>query len=384
MVRWNIHKCLFLTCLLVQIHPGLRVAGHAEDTSTFFPIGIYGVRSAEDLEVVHQAGFNCVVGSSSTSFLDKAHTLGIRVIASPGSAVRNSLNKKESSLQFKLADEHPAFLSWYLIDEPDLHRVPPWKVAMDQRLLKTLPARSPVSVVLYNGSNTFDYGDIPDILMVDHYPVPWTPLSHFAERMKNARHSLPKEKPAYAVIQAFDWEYFRELLPNETEFRAPTLEELQCMTFMALAQGMDGIIYYTLRARDWYLPKHPDLWNGLQQVIDQVKENDFLLSAKRLWWLPKHQITPYKLRNNAALDRSISMTLFQDKNGIKHVLLINTTAHALDLKLRLPESENRWSSVFQGDTPFGGFRSEVIYDIPFEPYQVRLLKGFETASFVLP
>jgi hypothetical protein len=374
-ITLSVTRCIVLACSSVMAL--FCIAG---DSSPFFPIGIYGVSTIEDLETVYQAGFNCVKGPSNPEFLDKAHSLGIRVIASPG----RPTDTPEKLKKFQDADHHPALLSWYLVDEPDMHRIPPWKVAMDQRRLKAAPAKSPVSVVLYNGANVADYGTIPDILMVDHYPIPWMPLAHFAQHMEWARNSIPKDKPLYAVLQAFDWYYFRTVLPGETEFRAPTFEELKCMTYMSLAEGMDGIIYYTMRGREWDILKHPDVWNGLQQVIRSVKENDYLLTAKRQWWLAKSETLPYELRKNAALEPSISKTLFEDADGVRHILLINTTPHLLTLKLQLPESRHRWASVFQKDTPFGGFNPETVYDIPFKGYQVRLLRGFELAPFTFP
>ena len=352
-------------------------------SSDFFPIGLYGVRNPGDLEIVQQAGFNSVVGPANQDFLDKAQALGLKVMASPGSSAGKSFNASSTLEKVKTFDAHPALWSWYLVDEPDMHRTPPWKVAMDQRMLKNLHAKSPISLVLYNGVNVPDYGNIPDILMVDNYPIPWMPLAHFAQHLRWARQAVSKEKPVFAVLQAFDWYYFREVVPGVTEFRAPTFEELQCMTFMALAQGMDGLIYYTLRAREWDLLKQPDVWNGLQQVIRSVKENDYLFTSKRRWWIPNYEIFPFELRRSASLERSISMTLFEDVEGIIHLLLINTTPHALTLKLELPESKNRWASVFQIDTPFGGFKPGTIYQIPLESYQVRLLKGFQPGQWTI-
>ncbi|MBT5478780.1 MAG: hypothetical protein HOK45_06895 [Verrucomicrobia bacterium] len=367
--------CIFTSwCMVLAPHCS------GEDTSPFFPIGIYGVSNVEDLETVHRAGFNCVKGPSNRAFLDKAASLGMRVIASPES----SFDTPEKLKKFHDADSHPALLSWYLVDEPDMQRTPPWKVAMDQRRLKAVPAHSPVSLVLYDGAHSDDYGAIPDILMVDHYPVPWMPLAHFAQHMNWARNAIPQHKPLYGVLQAFNWYYFRRVLPGVTDFRVPTLEELQCMTFMALAEGVDGLIYYTLRSGDWDLLEHPDTWDALQQVIRSVKENEYLLTSERQWWIPAAKIDPFEKRRNAALESSISMTLFKGGDGLKHLLLINTTPHSLTLRIRLPEAAHGWASVFQKDTPFGGFQSENVCLIPFKSYQVRLLKGFEPVTFDLP
>jgi hypothetical protein len=347
----------------------------------FFPIGIYGVQTPEQLEVVKKAGFNTVVGPANATFLEKAQSLGLRVMASPGTSSGRGFNGQAMMDKIKAHDAHPALWSWYLSDEPDMQRIPPWKVMMDQRLLKSSHARSPTSIVLYHGANAMDYGSIPDFMMMDTYPIPWMPLAHFAQHLRWARQSLPREKPLFAVIQAFDWQHFKEHIPGETYYRAPSPEELKCMTYMALAQPVEGLFYYSLKAGIWDLLKHPHLWKGLKDVLDSLQEHAFLLQSERLWWIPSRRILPHELRRSATKESSISVTLHQDSDGLTHLLLINTTPHALKLELSMPESNNAWASAFQKDTPFNGFQPEKKYSLPFAKYQVRLLKGFHAPTF---
>ena len=74
-------------------------------------------------------------------------------------------------------------------------RTPPWQVAMDQRLFKAHAARKTTSLVLFDGVHARDYGAIPDILMVDSYPIPWMPLAHFSQHMTWARSIAGPAKP---------------------------------------------------------------------------------------------------------------------------------------------------------------------------------------------
>jgi len=67
----------------------------------------------------------------------------------------------------------------------------------------------------------------------------------------------------------------------------------------------------------------------------------------------------------------------RDREGMDHVVLINTTEHPLNLSITLPASIHRWALLDDSAaTPLGGFQSGSIYKIPFEKYQVRILKGF--------
>lgn len=355
--------------------------GTQAESTDFFPIGMYGVRTPEDLELVHEAGFNSVVGPANQAFLDTAQELGMKVIASPGSSSGHSFNVDAIREKVQALDHHPALLSWYLVDEPDMHRIPPWKVEMDQRLLKSTPANKPVSLVLFHGMHVKDYGNLPDILMLDNYPVPWMPLAHFAQHLYWARNNIPARKPIYGVLQAFDWHYFKQVLPGEKNLRKPTTEEIRCMTFMSLAQGMNGLLYYTFQAGEWNILKHPELWEGLKQVVGSVKDNPYLLNAKRQWWLPAYEIDPHEQRRSATLEPSISMTMLEDVNGLNHILFINTTPHKLTLTVKLPGSPNNWAPVFEGKAPFGGLQPDVTYKFTFEKYQVRLLKGYEIPNW---
>lgn len=349
----------------------------AAEQKPFFPIGLYGVNQESSLETLSEAGFNLVVGPARSSFLDKAHTLGMSVIASPGASAGRGFDPSRFAQTVNQLDAHPALHSWYLVDEPDMTRTPPWQVEMDQRLLKAHAIRKPTSLVLFDGLHARDYGGIPDILMVDSYPIPWMPLAHFSQQMNWSRSIAGPDKPLYAILQAFDWYAFREALPRETQFRVPTHEELRCMTYLALAQPVDGLLFYTYSSGKWHLPDHPDLWHGLLEIVATLQDRPFLQGCRRLPWIPSYTLSPYEKRRSQTQEPSIHCAHLRDREGMDHVVLINTTEQPLNLSITLPASIHRWALLDDSAaTPLGGFQSGSIYKIPFEKYQVRILKGF--------
>ena len=360
-------------CLLVGAGPLSAVSV----TEPFFPIGIYGVGSTEHLQQVHEAGFNTVVGPANKAFLDQAQALGIQVIASPGASAGRDFDPSKFEGKVIDYDPHPALHSWYLVDEPDMTRTPPWQVAMDQRLFKAHAARKPTSLVLFDGVHARDYGAIPDILMVDSYPIPWMPLAHFSQHMTWARSIAGPAKPLYAIAQAFDWYAFRDAVPGETRFRVPTHEELKCMTYLALAQPVDGLLFFTFASGKWFLPDHPDLWHGLLDIVQSLHQHSYLLGCKRLPWVPSYKIAPYEKRRSETQEPSIHLSHLRDAHGTEHLMLINTTEHPLTLSLSLPSSGQRWQLAGSpSKRPLGVFVLG-LYEIPFEKYEVRILQGFE-------
>ena len=46
---------------------------------------------------------------------------------------------------------------------------------------------APTALVLFQGYEALDYGNISDILLIDRYPVPWLPLANFGQHVQMAR-----------------------------------------------------------------------------------------------------------------------------------------------------------------------------------------------------
>ncbi len=342
----------------------------------FYPIGIYSVPTTNDLTTVRQAGFNLVVGTASPAYLDAARRRGIKVLASPGSSAGPGFSAATVRRTVAEFDSHPALWAWYLIDEPDLNQVSPQDVRNAHRFLKNQGAHKPTAIVLYQGSSAFDYAGIADILMIDRYPVPWLPLANFPQHVWMARLGLGPKKPLIAVIQAFDWSYHRDLLPEEKDLRPPTYEELRCMTYCALARRANGIIYYAFQSGGWNIEQHPEVWDALRKTVSEVHERLPLFQAQHQWRPFAHRFKDPTIRFNAALESSITPALLRVRVGDAqvpagdYVLAVNNTAKTHHYGFHLSKSSDRPVSVFGEERvvrPQGGWVED-----EFGPYAVHV------------
>lgn len=312
-----------------------------EPTKAFYPIGIYGVDSTNNFQMVKEAGFNLVTGPAQRAYLDAAQHAGLKVLASPHTSAGKNFDPTAAARAVKQFDQHPALWAWYLVDEPDLNEIPPDEVIQAHRCLKALKARKPTALVIYQGYEAWDYGNITDIMMVDRYPIPWLPLANFGQHVQMTRLGVGKDQPLIAVIQAFDWASYPEMLPGEKNFRAPTYEEMRCMTYEALARGANGLFYYAFDS-GWKMREHPETWAALKAVIKEVNERLPLFEAKMQWWPKNHHFADSSLRFNAALESSVTSRLLRVSHGNglvrkgDYILAVNNNTNRIEYSFALP------------------------------------------------
>jgi hypothetical protein len=257
--RWERHAS-FCACLLL-----LGLAGCAANNSrpaktpepakepaantpaAFFPLGIFSVRDTNDLATVKHAGFNLVTGPVSQEYLDAARRAGLAVLCSPGTTAGPEFDPALARQAVARFDRHPALWGWYLVDEPDLNWISPDDVRQAHQYLKSLHARKPTALVLYQGASGLNYANIADLTMIDRYPVPWLPLASFGQNVRMMRLALGKDKPLLAVIQAFDWSYYPENLPGEKDLRPPNCEELHDLQHVGRAHHRPVLFFVQRR-----------------------------------------------------------------------------------------------------------------------------------------
>jgi len=278
-----------------------------------FPIGIYGPHTLEDLAEVRDAGFNFVVGPAETVFLDAAGRNGLKVLARQAPGINDRSTAPINSNAARL-DRHFALAAWYVSDEPDLNLISPTEVRTQAQRLKHAGARKPTALTLCQGYQALHYANLTDILMLDRYPVPWLPLANFGQHVEMARLALGPGRPLYAVIQAFHWSFYRELLSDETPLRPPSFEELRCMTYEALARGANGIFFYEFNG-SWRMREHPETWDALKRVVAELNDRMPLFEAEAPWWAREHDFRDKRDRFNAALQSSVSSRLLHVPRG---------------------------------------------------------------------
>ncbi len=325
----------------------LGLAGCAPGSHRFYPLGIYSVPNTNDLALVRAAGFNLVTGPTSKAYFDAAQAAGLRVLAAPGTAAGPHFDAARARQSVAALDRHPACWAWYLCDEPDFNHVPPAQVRQAGRFLKSLDARRPTALTLFQGYDALDYGGLADLVLVDRYPIPWLPLANVGQHLRQARLALGPHQPLIAVIQAFDWRYDARLLPGESRFRAPTLAELRCMTYCALAERANGLFYYAYDAGGWRMSEHRTTWEALCQVVREVQARRPLFEAEHRWWARDYAFPERAQAFNAALESSVTTAWLRVRRGNTEVpaghylLAVNNTDQPRTFRFRLPAAPAR-------------------------------------------
>lgn len=320
-----------------------------------FPVGIYDV-PPEHFGKVSSAGFNLVVTAATRESLAAAAETGLRIIAPPpASPVSGPQNEHLPSLS--ALDKHPALFGWYLFDEPDLHLVSPAEIEARNKRLKAV-TRKPTVLVFSSGSAVEKYVDAADLLAVDCYPISWGPLSMVAREMHLARLGA-HGRPFLAIVQAFDWTAFPELIRTDSALRAPSYEELRCMAYLALAQGARGLLFYTYKTAAWNLEEHPELWAAVSNLAAEVRENSAIFGRRVLWWPARTEYhgAPSEMYNDIFEGR-ISLSLFEATQPSRNVrrgyylVAVNTTAEPADFSFKLPFREVDQVPTFCGTNEF--------------------------------
>lgn len=278
--------------VLIDEHNVTRVDG-----KPFFPLGWYGNGKAEQALEVADSPFNCLLDYGTNrkprqemlAYLDLLQEKGIKLIYCLNDVYPTATyydgrdwdgvtgNDAIAAAVVQAYRGHPALLAWYLNDELP-RRLAPDLGGYYQRVRAADPDH-PCYIVLCNMAELGYFVDTMDVLGVDPYPIPQSPVTRVSEWMDKADQAVRGHKPVWLVPQAFAWYQHRPKgsdrarIPSAEDLRtgrAPTYEESRCMTYLALAHGAKGLIYwcyYNLRM----LPQYPEMWNGMKRIGAEVR-----------------------------------------------------------------------------------------------------------------
>ena len=266
----------FTACLLVFSF----TSALAKDISEVFPVGIYCVDDVEYIKDLKKCGFNIIQTYKNKKELIKELALECRkqkmfLLAYPDEIMRSDYTEEAKSRE----------IIWYLFDEPDVFNYPPADLKEKNKAVKAVFPNQKTAFVISQGGTKNNYYSIADILMVDWYPVPHLPLKSLGDQIYIARKELDnsklKDKPLWAVIQAFDWLDFPQQRENKVG-GFPSNEQIRFMTYHAILNGADGIFYFYFKTKDKrLLIEDKENWNRLAKVVKEISAlSDIFINGK--------------------------------------------------------------------------------------------------------
>jgi len=230
----------------------------------FFPIGMYGV-PPEDFKELSEIGFNAAsyfsLGPDSLlPALSAARANNLKVLVSP-SAVRQPLHSD-------------SILGWYLEDEPEGRGISPKIIFNKRAALLRQGFQQPGVIVLNRSWRAVDYAPAADIIMTDPYPIPFEPLSWLSANLDEIHAAVGSDpaKRVWAVIQAFGWNYGSDAVRETGLGREPKGEEVQALTYLALAHKAQGLFYYVYKSGNYFIKEKGDLWEGLKKTVGELRQ----------------------------------------------------------------------------------------------------------------
>ena len=239
--------------------------GGERGRAAFFPIGIFGVNDPAALAGLRREGFNAVqtyeqAPASLNALAKAAKKAGMKLLAYPQGLMASSVPVRG----FPLA-------AWYLVDEPDVQKMPPEDLCRLEKRVGAWDPGSPRAFVVGDGNKAAAYRDCGDVLMVDWYPVPHLPLESAGDNVRTTVEAAAN-KPAWAVLQAFNWKDYPQRDPQKPRIgRFPELREIRFMTYHAVLAGAGGIWYYSYRKPEHKtLPDVPEEWFTVTSVAREL------------------------------------------------------------------------------------------------------------------
>ena len=259
----QIYRRLFLFSLLMSVFPAMAME---------FPTCMYGVENAKDLPLLKKAGFTCVQSYQKDpqkleALAQAAKKHGLQVVFYPDKIYGTEFQQKAALWPV---------LAWYLVDEPDVARWTRTQVQNAHQKAKRAWPEHVTTLVIGQGRTRVAFYDIPDVMMMDWYPVPHLALTSFGDNVRWTKEGQEtrgkKDAPTWGVVQIFNWKEFKQYRPdNERIGRFPTAQEIRFMGYDGIVNGATGLFYFIFTTNGQPLPTaQPEWWSRVTQATREL------------------------------------------------------------------------------------------------------------------
>jgi len=325
-----------------------------------FPLMAYHVRKA-DLAEVASAGFTIANSFTTTywpgferspegaGFIDAAWAEGM-LANGGGGGIRTPEAGEQMLTHYR---GYPGVAFWYVDDEPHgPGRQPEDMLAVYEQWARWDPTHP--CFLLHNRPPEFRrYAPACDIFATDSYPLRRegdTDIMPVAAWTRAAVDAVANRKPVWIALQCYTTRSTEEATAGRDMLpRLPTIDELRCMSYLALAEGARGLLYYAFD--DTYYNRggirgvnladeFPEFWAGMKGLMGELRAHE------AIWTAPYAEIAAPTCSNDAIV---VSRYPLSDGEAA-YVLAVNPTREVQDAWLQLvaPEGTVQVEDVLSG------------------------------------
>jgi hypothetical protein len=257
------------------------------DGKPFFPLGMFMWKAVpEKIDHYAKGPFNCLMPymEPTKAEMDYVHAKGLKMLytlkdtyVGMGSAKGRGITNEASEVVYitKHVNEfkdHPALLAWYINDELGLDWIK--HLARHRDLFEQLDPDHPTWVAHYMVEDIRSHLPGFDVIGSDPYPICQTgdpPISQVMEHTRITRKGVFGARAMWQIPQAFDWGGYR--VEDKDKTRPPTFDEMRNMAWQFMAEGANGLIFYSYSSWEkmkWRTPPE-EMWKCVCRVGEEVK-----------------------------------------------------------------------------------------------------------------
>ena len=258
------------------------------DGKPFFPLGMFMWRAApEKIDHYAKGPFNCLMpyAEPTKAEMDYVHAKGLKMIytlkdcyVGLGGAKSRGITNEASEVAYitrhvKAFKDHPALLAWYTNDELGLDWIK--RLTAHRDLFERLDGNHPTWVAHYMVEDIRNHLPSFDVIGSDPYPICQTgdpPISQVMEHTRITRKGVFGARAMWQIPQAFDWGGYR--VKDKDKTRPPTFDEMRNMAWQFVAEGANGLIFYSYSSWEkmkWRTPPEK-MWEHVCRIGSEVRE----------------------------------------------------------------------------------------------------------------
>jgi hypothetical protein len=156
-------------------------------------------------------------------------------------------------------------LAWNSGDEPDCNNMSPEQVGANVDAIRDVDPNHLLYTTVANPDVLNQYAPYVDIFSNDPYPLANGNQNAIAvaNQTARARAAIHQSRPLWMVPQCFGY--------AEGPWQVPTPAQERSMTYQALIEGANGLIWYVYDDGRFKVLAHPELWAVMKQLTTEIK-----------------------------------------------------------------------------------------------------------------
>ena len=239
--------------------------------------GVYHVYTEKETQEISYQGFNVVEAwmpkpESFKKFLDFCANSNIY-----GNAVLKGISGEKLQNLMAAIKDHPAVVSWDIVDEPSIRDITPAKLMPCVNELRALNTGKPFRISFARVESVPDYTETFDIAATHAYVIPFDGLAKMGKVTRTIVGNFPTPRKHSPQITTQSWIHWHD----ETR-RPQTVEQTKSLAWISIINGAKGLFWYSFRdVGSWETRSVPHLWSTFKGLNAQIYELEDVILGKR-------------------------------------------------------------------------------------------------------